>query len=129
MICEECGVPATHAETFYERVRYWCERHTPWSGHFEYCGDGCARLLRVVGVPNQRCAHPHDAALQQGQCKTLLLRDRLERAANTLFEQIDLDVEHEIQSHADTLPGRLRQLHGILLRAWEIVTEGTQDVG
>lgn len=42
--CERCGVPAVHAEHWYERVRGWCSRHTPWSGHYEHCGDGCEEL-------------------------------------------------------------------------------------
>lgn len=44
-VCEQCGAPPAHAEHFRKRVRFWCKEHTPWSGHFEYCGDQCAQLV------------------------------------------------------------------------------------
>jgi hypothetical protein len=42
---ENCKNKVSHAEYFYERVRYWCEEHTPWSGHYEFHDVSCARLV------------------------------------------------------------------------------------
>lgn len=44
-LCNECSEPANHMETFYGHPRGWCENHTPWSGHYEYCPDPCKKLL------------------------------------------------------------------------------------
>ena len=58
-ICR-CGAPAVHAEHWYETTRAWCEEHTPWSGHFEWCGDKlvagddpCKRLLARLREPHE----------------------------------------------------------------------------
>lgn len=45
LTCESCGAPADHAEHYYDKVRAWCELHTPWSGHYEFCGKPCQDLL------------------------------------------------------------------------------------
>lgn len=42
--CGTCGKPSDHAEHDHDRVRAWCEQHTPWSGHFEFCGEPCREL-------------------------------------------------------------------------------------
>jgi len=41
-----CRTAVTHAESYNRRMRYWCEKHTPWSGHYEYCPDPCSRLMQ-----------------------------------------------------------------------------------
>lgn len=43
--CESCGALAEHAEHWHDKVRAWCEHHTPWSGHFEHCGPTCQGLI------------------------------------------------------------------------------------
>ncbi len=64
-----CGAPAVHAEHWYETTRAWCEEHTPWSGHFEWCGD------RLVAGDDP--------------CKALLarLRGQHEREASTWWAE------------------------------------------
>ena len=47
-----CNAPVAHAEHFYERIRGWCEAHTPWSGHYECCWD----LPDGSPDPNSECA-------------------------------------------------------------------------
>ncbi len=37
-MCRFCGDPAVHGEG---GKSYWCAEHTPWSGHYEFCGAGC----------------------------------------------------------------------------------------
>lgn len=39
-----CDTPVTHAEHFHERIRAFCDHHTPWSGHHERCPEPCAEL-------------------------------------------------------------------------------------
>lgn len=36
-VCERCGKAADHAEWFFKKRNIWCEQHTPWSGHYEFC--------------------------------------------------------------------------------------------
>lgn len=43
--CEQCAMPAVHAEVIAGEARAWCDQHTPWSGHFEFCGDQCRALI------------------------------------------------------------------------------------
>lgn len=45
--CEDrgCHAPAVHAESWYQGARYWCEAHTPWSGHYENCLEQCRKIL------------------------------------------------------------------------------------
>jgi hypothetical protein len=57
-LCETCGAIADHGEHFHHTKRFWCEAHTPWSGHFEHCGDKCADLMRVIGVQGMSCVDP-----------------------------------------------------------------------
>lgn len=51
--CEDndCDLPAVHCEHWHERMRYWCEQHTPWSGHSldQNCGPQCVALKTEVG--------------------------------------------------------------------------------
>jgi hypothetical protein len=49
--CVDCGQPATHGEYFHGTKRFWCEAHTPWSGHFEHCGGACEDLVCAERVP------------------------------------------------------------------------------
>jgi hypothetical protein len=44
MKCEICEGPAVHFEYFNEKIRAWCESHTPWSGHYEHCPVPCKKL-------------------------------------------------------------------------------------
>jgi len=37
---EICNVAVAHVESLYGG-RGWCEKHTPWSGHIEYCSSAC----------------------------------------------------------------------------------------
>lgn len=46
-----CAHPVTHGEHWHLTARFWCERHTPWSGHYEHCPESCAQVLRQYGVP------------------------------------------------------------------------------
>lgn len=41
-----CDLPAVHCEHYYEKMRYWCDAHTPWSGHSldQNCGPPCVAL-------------------------------------------------------------------------------------
>ncbi len=39
-----CDDHVTHAEHFHERIRAFCDHHTPWSGHSERCPEPCAEL-------------------------------------------------------------------------------------
>ena len=55
-----CTSTVTHAEHWYNRIRYWCDEHTPWSGHYERCPDPCLNLIEalkssraVPGGPNR----------------------------------------------------------------------------
>lgn len=48
--CEWCNKPADHADTMFGRVRAWCEQHTPWSGHFEDCGERCFELAHGMSM-------------------------------------------------------------------------------
>lgn len=43
---EGCDLPAVHCEHWHNRKRYWCEQHTPWSGHSldQNCGPQCVAL-------------------------------------------------------------------------------------
>ena len=45
-----CGAAPDHAEHYHHRIRYFCERHTAWSGHYEFCGRGksCAKLVAAA---------------------------------------------------------------------------------
>lgn len=38
---EECRSAVAHGEHWYDRKRYWCAEHTPWSGHWEHCDASC----------------------------------------------------------------------------------------
>lgn len=40
-----CGAAPEHAEHWYDKIRYFCEAHTPWSGHGEHCGPKCVELV------------------------------------------------------------------------------------
>lgn len=60
--CERCGAPAVHGEHFRSRIRVWCAEHTPWSGHFEYCGERCEVL--VQGLRVQQWEQVKDAILR-----------------------------------------------------------------
>ena len=53
MVCEQCGKPADHAECWNNKLGYraWCEAHTPWSGHYEYCPDHCRRMRGLPPPP------------------------------------------------------------------------------
>ena len=44
-VCEQCGADAAHAERWYESHRAWCETHTPWSGHYEWCNENDCHVL------------------------------------------------------------------------------------
>lgn len=46
-----CAYPVTHGEHWHLTARFWCERHTPWSGHYEHCPESCTQVLRQYGVP------------------------------------------------------------------------------
>ena len=37
----DCDAPVAHWEYWHNTVRGWCEEHTPWSGHYEYCSISC----------------------------------------------------------------------------------------
>jgi hypothetical protein len=37
--CEHCSNPAVH----FEEDRRWCEAHTPWSGHYEFCSPSSCK--------------------------------------------------------------------------------------
>ncbi len=55
MCCEysrilECGGPVAHIEHWYGTVRLWCEKHTPWSGHYENHDNACADLMQQFHV-------------------------------------------------------------------------------
>ena len=39
-----CTEPVVHAEHWGHKIRYWCAKDTPWSGHYEHCGDTCEAL-------------------------------------------------------------------------------------
>ena len=45
-----CDEPVNHADHFHNApLRGWCDRHTPWSGHFNDCPDPCRDLVRENG--------------------------------------------------------------------------------
>lgn len=46
-LCEDCGAPAQHVESWNNMLGYlaWCEAHTPWSGHYEWCPKPCVEML------------------------------------------------------------------------------------
>jgi len=46
----DCDEPVTHAESYYGVDRGWCEKHTPWSGHYEehYIHSGSSNCSRAL---------------------------------------------------------------------------------
>lgn len=56
--CEECDNYAEHVEMLYKHLHHWCAKHVPMSGHFEFCGDQCKKLIAST-EPTQlkRCVH------------------------------------------------------------------------
>ena len=67
-----CTAPLAHAEHHYHRVRYWCEQHTPWSGHHGHCDDHCKKLIAAIDPKNARMAEEAafalDDAITRGGC-------------------------------------------------------------
>lgn|SRR3990167_4267694 len=63
-VCEVCGKLADHAEHWYASVRAWCETHTPWSGHFEWCPGECQKLIpkEAPAKPSPFVVKPDDLA-------------------------------------------------------------------
>ena len=51
--CENhgCHCLAAHAEHWHQAARYWCEAHTPWSGHYENCPVPCREILSAKEKP------------------------------------------------------------------------------
>ena len=47
--CGNCGAPAVHADSFHGSIRMWCEKCTPWSGHYEDCPVPCDELMGRQG--------------------------------------------------------------------------------
>lgn len=62
-LCGDCGALAQHVEGWNNILgfRAWCEKHTPWSGHYEHCPEPCrTRLERGVPPSEQMFDHPRE---------------------------------------------------------------------
>jgi hypothetical protein len=105
----DCGRPATHREYWRGGFRAWCEEHTPWSGHHEYCPSPCRELmcphdLDLEGSSGGLSARLRDwgAVLGTDDDGTNLSPEQLrqlarwcERAANTLEFRISSRTEEQ----------------------------------
>lgn len=93
-----------------------------------YDAEGEEHRLKRFGRTDEQPVQ-RDGPQHRQEDPPTVLRDRLERAAEVLFEVHSIDLDHEIACHAESLPERYRRVVGMATKAWEIVAEGTQDIG
>jgi hypothetical protein len=77
--CEvrRCRQPVTHAEHWYDHIRYWCDEHVPMSGHYEHCPNPCEKLVANIGR-----TRPADAAIEHAIAEVMR---KAEANARALF--------------------------------------------
>ena len=91
-----------HMEHHYDRIRGWCEAHTPWSGHGECCPDPCERLLAEArGVHELAAAGKRAENVYIGPFINVVIPGEL--AGNPVTEQLAQEVQAQVETQVAEL--------------------------